>query len=69
MLPLVVLIRMGPQNERGSWTCTEPLEERVESLIGSRISPFNDFVSCYTKIYYYHHELRKDKKAKLPILF
>ena len=47
VLPLMVLIRMGPRNERGSWTCKEPLDERVESLTARRTSPFNDFVSCY----------------------
>jgi len=46
VLPLMVLTRMGPRNERGSWTCMEPLEERVESLRARRTSPFDDFVSC-----------------------
>jgi len=44
--PLMVLIRMGPRNERGSWTYMEPLEEQVESLIARRVSPLDDFVSC-----------------------
>lgn len=46
VLPLTVLIRMGPRNERGSLTCMEPFNERVESRTARRTSPFNDFVSC-----------------------
>ena len=50
VLPLTVLIRMGPRNERGSWTNMEPFAERVESLTARRDPPFDNVVSCYIGI-------------------
>jgi hypothetical protein len=64
VVPLTVLTRMGPRNERGSWTCMEPLDERVESLTARRTSPFVDFVSCYEGIIIVYEHLKelKDKR-------